>query len=100
MAHDVSMAHEVRRNDDQRRYELVIDDRVVGIADFDLVDGSTMVLPHTEIDRSERGRGLGELLVRGVLDDARARGVTVIPACWFVREYIEQHPDQEDLLAG
>jgi predicted GNAT family acetyltransferase len=34
-----------------------------------------------------------------VLDDARARGVAVIPTCWFVREYIEQHPDQEDLLA-
>ena len=94
------MAHEVRRQDDQRRYELVVDDRVVGVADFELVDSSTMLLPHTEIDQRLRGRGLGEILVRGVLDDARARGVTVIPACWFVREYIERHPDQEDLLAG
>jgi predicted GNAT family acetyltransferase len=93
------MTHEVRRNEARRRYELVDDDRVVGIADYELVDDSTMVLPHTEIDARQRGRGLGAILVRGVLDDARARGVTVIPTCWFVREYIEQHPDQEDLLA-
>jgi predicted GNAT family acetyltransferase len=89
----------VTRNDVQHRYELVIDDRVVGIADYALVDDSTMVLPHTEIDARQRGRGLGALLVQGVLDDARARGATVIPACWYVREYIEQHPEQADLLA-
>jgi predicted GNAT family acetyltransferase len=94
------MAHQVRRNDDQQRYELVIDDRIVGVADFEPVDDTTIMLPHTEIDARQRGRGLGAILVRGVLDDARARGLAVVPACWFVREYIEQHPDQEDLLAG
>jgi predicted GNAT family acetyltransferase len=94
------MAHLVRRNDDAGRYELVIDDRDDGIADFELVDDAKMRLPHTEIDAQQRGRGLGAILVRGVLDDARARGVTVIPACWFVREYIDLHPDQEDLLAS
>jgi predicted GNAT family acetyltransferase len=89
----------VRRNEEQQRYELVLDDRVVGIADYELVDESTMVLPHTEIDARQRGRGLGALLVQGVLDDARARNATVIPACWYVREYIEQHPAETDLLA-
>jgi predicted GNAT family acetyltransferase len=93
------MIHEVRRNDERSRYELVVDDRVVGIADYELVDGSTMELPHTETDAHQRGRGLGAILVRGVLDDARERGVTVIPTCWYVREYIEQHPEEADLLA-
>jgi predicted GNAT family acetyltransferase len=65
-----------------------------------MVDDSTMVLPHTEIDPRQRGRGLGAVLVQGVLDDARARGASVVPACWFVREYIEQHPEHADLLAG
>jgi uncharacterized protein len=89
----------VTRNDERQRYELVIDDRVVGVADYEMVDESTMVLPHTEIDSRERGRGLGAVLVQGVLDDARARGAKVVPACWFVREFIEQHPDEADLLA-
>ena len=93
------MSEQIRRDDERSRYELVIDGAIVGIADF-VHDGSTMVLPHTEIDPRRRGRGLGAVLVKGVLDDARARGLGVVPSCWYVREYIEQHPDEADLLAS
>jgi predicted GNAT family acetyltransferase len=89
---------EVRRNDQRQRYELLIDDRVVGIADFSR-DGTTVVLPHTEIDPQRRGEGLGAILVKGVLDDVRAQGGVVVPACWYVREYLDQHPEDADLLA-
>lgn len=91
--------HEIRRNDADRRYELLVDGQVAGIADFHL-DGGTVVLPHTVIDPSRRGQGLGAVLVQGALDDIRAAGRTVVPSCSYVREYIEEHPDQQDLLAA
>jgi predicted GNAT family acetyltransferase len=93
------MEHEIRRNDGASRYELVIDGDLVGIADY-VVNGSVVVLPHTEIASSRRGGGLGAVLVKGVLDDMRAQGRTVVPTCWFVREYIDQHPEEADLLAS
>jgi predicted GNAT family acetyltransferase len=93
------MAHEVRRNDALSRYELVIDGEMVGIADFRL-DGEAVVLPHTEVDPRRRGQGLGALLVAGALDDIRHAGRTVVPSCWYVRQYIEEHPDEADLLAA
>ena len=93
------MAHEVRRNDAEARYELVVDGRLVGIADF-RVDGSTVVVPHTEIEPGRRGHGLGAILVKGVLDDIRHAGRTVIPECWYVRRYLGEHPGEADLLAG
>jgi hypothetical protein len=89
---------DVRRNDERQRYELTVDGELVGIADF-VVNGDVVVLPHTEIDRSQRGRGLGAVLVKGALDDARAQGRTVIPSCWYVREYLAGHPEDADLLA-
>jgi uncharacterized protein len=92
------MTHEVRRNDAASRYELHLDGAVVGIADF-VVDGSTVVIPHTEIERRRRGRGLGATLVKGALDDVRATGRTVVPSCWFVRQFIAEHPEEADLLA-
>ena len=98
MAEDVSTL-EVRRNDADRRYELLDDGRVVGIADFH-VDGTRVVLPHTEIDPRRRGQGLGAVLVQGALDDIRHAGRTVVPACWYVRQYIDEHPDEADLLAA
>jgi predicted GNAT family acetyltransferase len=93
------MQREIRRNDQRGRYELTIDGELVGIADF-VIDGSTVELPHTEIDPARRGRGLGAILVKGALDDIRARGATVIPSCWYVRQYIDDHPEEADLLVA
>jgi predicted GNAT family acetyltransferase len=92
------MSNEVRRNEERHRYELEVDGRLVGVADY-VVDGDVVILPHTEIDRAQRGRGLGAVLVQGALDDVRAQGRTVVPSCWYVREYIDGHPDEADLLA-
>ena len=81
------------------RFEVRLDDRVVGLASYH-VDGGTMTLPHTEVDPSVGGRGIGTVLVAGVLDAARERGLHVLPYCSFVRHYIEQHPETVDLVAA
>jgi hypothetical protein len=92
------VTHEVRRNDAEGRYELFVDDGLVGVADFS-IHGSRVVVPHTEIQPRRRGNGLGAILVKGALDDIRASGRTVVPACWYVRQYIDEHPEESDLLA-
>ena len=91
------MTSDVRRNDERQRYELTVDGALVGIADF-VVEGDVVVLPHTEIDRGQRGRGLGAVLVKGALDDVRAQGRTVVPSCWYVHEYLDVHPEDADLV--
>ena len=80
------------------RFEIRLDDRVVGLASYH-IDGTTMTLPHTEVDPSVGGRGIGTALVSGVLDAARERGLHVLPYCSFVRHYIQQHPETVDLVA-
>ena len=81
------------------RFEVRLGDRVVGLASYH-VDAGTMTLPHTEVDPSVGGQGLGTVLVSGVLDAARERGLHVLPYCSFVRHYIEQHPETTDLVAA
>jgi hypothetical protein len=93
------MATEVRNAEDRNRYELLMNGNLVGIADY-RIDGDTIVFPHTEIDAQLRGNGLGELLVRGALDDVRGSGRVVRPVCWFVREFIETNDDYADLRAA
>jgi hypothetical protein len=93
------MATEVRHNPESERYELVVDGDLAGVADYRL-DGGTFVFPHTEIDASMRNRGLGAELVRGALDDVRRQGGTVVPRCWFVAQFIDEHPGYADLLAA
>jgi predicted GNAT family acetyltransferase len=89
----------VVRNDERSRYDIVVDDRVVGHTDF-RVDGDRHVFVHTEIDPAYRGRDLAERLVTAALDDAREAGVRVVPSCPYVAQFIEQHPEYADLVTA
>jgi hypothetical protein len=89
---------EVRNAPERSRYELVDDGQVVAIADYHQ-DGDALVFPHTVVDPSRRGQGLGEQLIRAAMDDVRTTGHKVVPACWFVAEFLDQHPDYADLRA-
>jgi predicted GNAT family acetyltransferase len=93
------MDTEVRNNAERSRYELLLDGSVIGIADY-RVEGDKVIFPHTVIDPDHRGRGLGEILVQGALDDVRPTGRTVVPYCWFVAEFIDANADYADLLTA
>jgi len=89
---------EVRWDEQAGRYELVVGGLLAGVLDVRDA-GDHVVLPHTEIDRSRQGQGLGAVLVAGALADLRRRGRRIVPTCWYVREYLDRHPDDADLLA-
>ena len=89
---------ELRHNPDEQRYELFLDERRVGFIDY-RVHGEALAFLHTEIEPKVRGRGLGARLVAGALDDVRARGRRVVPLCWFVAEFIDAHPEYEEVRA-
>jgi predicted GNAT family acetyltransferase len=57
------------------------------------------VFPHTEVEPAFEGRGIASRLARRALDDARQRGLQVVPACSFFRVYLRRHPEDADLIA-
>jgi len=92
------MTTTVRVAPERSRYEILVDGEVVGIADYH-DDGETRVFPHTYVDPAWRGRGLAEELVRYALDDVRASGLRIVPACWYVAQFVGAHPEYADLTA-
>ena len=93
------MTVDVRDNPDRSRYEIFVDEAMVGIADY-VVRSDSIVFPHTVIDPAMRGQGLAAQLVQVALDDARRAGRTVVPQCWYVAQFIDEHPQYRDLLAA
>jgi uncharacterized protein len=89
----------VTDNRSRSRYEIVIDGQVAGFADY-VDDGERVVMPHTVVEHQHRRKGLAAVVVRHALDDIRSRGRTVVPSCWYVERFIDQHPEYSDLLAG
>jgi len=82
-----------------RRYEARLRGELAGWVDYGRVRKRLVAL-HTEVPPEFAGRGIASALVRRVLADARAAGVTITPRCPFFRAHFERHPEDADLLAG
>jgi uncharacterized protein len=93
------MAVEVLDNPDESRFEIRSDGELAGFVTYGLhSDHITFI--HTEIEPAYEGHGLGGQLARAVLDEARRRGLPVVPMCPFIAGYIRRHPDEYlDLVA-
>lgn len=87
----------VREARQRSRFEVLVDDEVVGFVVYHEEDGR-VAFPHTEVEPQHEGNGLGSELVRVALDTARARGQQVLPYCRFVSSYIAKNPDYLDLV--
>jgi predicted GNAT family acetyltransferase len=91
------MPSPIRDNTERSRFELKADGVIV-FMNYRLA-GNVISLDHTETPAAARGRGLASQLIKGVLDEAPARGLKIVPRCPFVRAYVERHPDYRDLVA-
>lgn len=93
----MSTSAPVRHNEAEQRYEIAIDGHVA-VADYQF-DGGKQVFTHTFVPPEFRGRGYAEALVRTALNDAKAAGRKVVPACSYVAVFIERHKEFASLLA-
>lgn len=84
-------------NKELSRYELRDGDQLVAFAEYHF-HGDELALLHTEVRAEYEGRGLASELIRETLDDARSRGLRVLPYCPFVRSWLTKHPDYQDLV--
>jgi uncharacterized protein len=88
---------EVADAPDRERYELSVDGEVVGFTVY-RARPRLIAFVHTEIEERLQGRGLADRLIRFALEDARARGLAVLPFCPFVKAFIERHREFEALV--
>lgn len=40
-----------------------------------------------------RGQGLAEKVVKDALEYAKEKKLNVVPTCWYVRKFLEKHPE-------
>jgi uncharacterized protein len=81
---------EVADAPERERYEVSVDGELAGFAVYRARPGLIAFI-HTEIDERFQGRGLADRLIGFALEDARERGLSVLPFCPFVKAFIERH---------
>ena len=84
-------------NAERERYEIRADGRLAGFLRYRLRP-ELIELIHTEINDEFEGRGLGSRLISFALNDARERGLAVLPICPFVNDYMQRHRQYAGLV--
>ena len=90
MDSDANSAPVVTRHDDRGRYDLTVGGDVVAFADFSPA-ADMITIPYIETDVSHRGNGYSAVLMNGVVDDLRARGMRVRATCSVARAHVAEH---------
>jgi predicted GNAT family acetyltransferase len=89
---------DTRDNPSKQRYEARVDGELAGFAEYELGDG-VITFVHTVVEDAYEGEGVGSSLARDALDAVRRDGeLRVVAKCEFIKEWIERHPDYQDLL--
>jgi predicted GNAT family acetyltransferase len=79
------------------RYEIRVGGELAGYAMYQPGDGQ-IVFTHTHTLPAFEGHGVGSQLAAAALNDARSRGLRVVPLCPFFAAYIRRHREYADLL--
>jgi len=82
---------------ERERYEILVDGELAGFATYK-ARPDQIAFKHTEVDDRFEGQGLAGRLIAFALDDARGRGLAVLPFCPFVKGYIQRHREYADLV--
>jgi len=85
-------------NKAQHRFELEVDGHLA--ATYYKIDDGVITFLHTEVPPELGGKGIGSRLIKGALDQVRAKGLKVIAECQFVKAFIGKNPAYRDLLKG
>lgn len=89
---------EVTNNEEETRFELILDGEVAGFADYRQAPRELRSFLKTEVDPAYRGQGIGGQLIKAALDSTRDSGLGVLPYCPAFQSYIAKNPEYLDLV--
>lgn len=65
---------------------------------FSRTSPALVIVDHTEVPESMRGKGAGQALALHAIEQARSGGWKIIPLCPFMRAQAQRHPDWADVI--
>jgi predicted GNAT family acetyltransferase len=79
------------------RFTIAVDGKTVGLADY--VDrAGQRIFTHTETADGYGGRGIATILVAHALEATREAGLRIVPSCSMVADYVDKHPEYDDIV--
>lgn len=91
--------HAISHEPDAQRYVLRSNGDTVAVLDY-AINGNQISFNHTYTKPPFRGRGLAAELVNFAIDDVESTTTyRVVPMCWYVADWFDEHADRRALLS-
>lgn len=91
------MNYEVKHLPEQSRFELDLDGKAA-YADYHL-SGNVVTIFHVYTPVEFRGKGIAASVAKYALDYIREHNLKIVPQCPYMRDYMDKHPEYQDLLS-
>lgn len=91
------MEYTIVHNTDRERFEVRVGETTGAYTEYMDV-GTRRIFDHTVTDNRYQGQGLASALIRHALDATRTEGRQITTSCAFVAQFVEEHPEYEDLV--
>jgi predicted GNAT family acetyltransferase len=93
------MAKEMVHQSDQSRYALLIDGELASVVDY-RINENQISFHHTYTAPNRRGQGLAGEIVEFAVNDVEATSERrIVPMCWYVGVWFDEHPERASLLS-
>ncbi|MBN9241026.1 MAG: GNAT family N-acetyltransferase [Micrococcales bacterium 70-64] len=90
---------ELAHEPDARRYTLTVEGHLAAVADY-AVNGNSISFHHTFTQPHLRGKGYAADVVAFAVDDVEENSTRrIVPMCWYVAQWFDEHPEKAPLLS-
>ncbi|PWH81270.1 GNAT family N-acetyltransferase [Brumimicrobium oceani] len=74
------------------------DDKKAGMMTYSIPEGNFIIIDHTEVDPTFKGKGVGKKLLMRIVEMAREKEIKILPLCPFASAMFKKLEDIQDVL--
>jgi predicted GNAT family acetyltransferase len=91
---------EIKITEDQTKGSAVAkeNEMIAGKMTYSIASANFIIIDHTEVDPSFKGKGVGKQLLYKIVEMARERDIKILPLCPFANAMFKKLADIQDVL--
>ncbi len=91
---------EIKQEDNGKngKFFIEVDPKILGEMTYVWAGTDRIIIDHTQVDESLKGKGAGKQMVAKAVEFARMKGISIIPLCPFAKSVFEKVTEFRDVL--